>query len=144
MPLGIGEPWFDGLEPALARAMMSIPAARGVEFGRGFGVVKMSGQEHNDPWGGTSSEPILLGEKPDGVLAGLSTGSPIHLSVAFKPPSSIASEQKTLNLESNSIEPLVVKGRHDPVLGPRAVAVVEAMARIIICDLAFRGGFLHA
>ena len=144
MPLGIGEPWFDGLEPALARAMMSIPAARGVEFGRGFGVVNMSGQEHNDPWGGTSSEPILLGEKPDGVLAGLSTGSPIHLSVAFKPPSSIASEQKTLNLESNSIEPLVVKGRHDPVLGPRAVAVVEAMARIIICDLAFRGGFLHA
>jgi chorismate synthase len=144
MPLGVGEPWFDGLEPALARAMMSIPASRGVEFGRGFKVVKMTGIEHNDPWGGTSNEPILVGERPDGILAGLSTGSPIHLSVAFKPPSSISSEQHTLNIETNSIEPLVVKGRHDPVLGPRAVAVVEAMAKIIVCDLAIRGGFLDA
>jgi len=142
LPLGLGEPWFDGIEPALARAMMSIPAARGVTFGRGFGVVEMTGLQHNDSWGGTAEEPILTGEQPDGVLAGLATGSPIHVSVAFKPPSSIASEQHTLNLETNTIEPLVVKGRHDPVLGPRAVAVVESMAKLILCDLALRGGFL--
>jgi chorismate synthase len=142
VPLGLGEPWFDGLEPALARAMVAIPAARGVTFGRGFGVVQMSGLEHNDAWGGTVEHPILTGEKPDGVLAGLATGSPIHVSVAFKPPSSIASKQLTLNLATNSIEPLVVGGRHDPVLGPRAVAVVEAMAKLVLCDLALRGGFL--
>ena len=142
VPLGLGEPWFDGLEPALARAMVAIPAARGVTFGRGFDVVQMSGLEHNDAWGGTVEHPILTGEKPDGVLAGLATGSPIHVSVAFKPPSSIASKQLTLNLATNSIEPLVVGGRHDPVLGPRAVAVVEAMAKLVLCDLALRGGFL--
>ena len=141
-PLGLGEPWFDGLEPALARAMISIPAARGVTFGRGFGVVNMTGKEHNDAWGGTPEHPMLTGDKPDGVLAGLATGSPIHVSVAFKPPSSIASEQHTLNLETGSIEPLVVGGRHDPVLGPRAVAVVESMAKLVLCDLALRGGYL--
>ncbi|RJU83106.1 MAG: chorismate synthase [Candidatus Poseidoniales archaeon] len=144
VPLGLGEPWFDGLEPALARAMMSIPAARGVVFGRGFDVVQMSGLEHNDAWGGSSEHPKLLGVKPDGVLAGLATGSPIHVSIAFKPPSSIASEQHTLNLASGNVEPLVVGGRHDPVLGPRAVAVVEAMAQIVLTDLALRGGFLDA
>ena len=142
LPLGLGEPWFDGIEPALARAMMSIPAARGVTFGRGFAVVGMTGKEHNDSWGGTPNAPVLLGDKPDGVLAGLATGAPIHCSVAFKPPSSIAAKQVTLNINTGSMEPLVVKGRHDPVLGPRAVAVVEAMAMLVLTDLALRGGFI--
>ena len=142
LPLGLGEPWFDGIEPALSRAMMSIPAARGVSFGHGFEVVKMSGSEHNSPWGGTNNNPILEGEKPDGALAGLATGSDLLCSIAFKPPSSIAKAQLTLNLETNEKESLVVKGRHDPVLGPRAVSVVEAMAKLIICDLLIRGGFI--
>jgi len=142
VPLGLGEPWFDGIEPALARALIAIPAARGITFGRGFDVVEMSGLEHNDTWGGTVEHPTLTGEKPDGALAGLATGSPILVSVAFKPPSSIAAEQHTLNLATHSIEPLVISGRHDPVLGPRAVAVVEAMAKLVLCDLALRGGFL--
>jgi chorismate synthase len=84
----------------------------------------------------------LEGEKPDGALAGLSTGSDLLCCIAFKPPSSIAKEQLTLNLNTNQKEVLAVKGRHDPVLGPRAVSVVEAMAKLIICDLAIRGGFL--
>ena len=141
-PLGIGEPWFDGIEPALARAMMAIPAARGVEFGRGFQSTRMTGYDHNDAWGGTAENPVLIGEKPDGVIAGLTTGSVIRCSVAFKPPSSIASSQQILNLATNTIEPLVVGGRHDPVLGPRAVAVVEAMATLVLADLAIRGGFI--
>jgi len=143
LPLGLGEPWFDGLEPALARAMMAIPAARGVEIGHGFGVQTMRGSEHNSPWGGSSEDPVLLGERPDGALAGLSTGAPMHLRVAFKPPSSIPRVQHTLNVKTNQQEPLVVKGRHDPVLGPRAVAVVEAMALLVIADLMIRGGFLN-
>lgn len=142
LPLGVGEPWFDGLEPALARAMMSIPAARGVEFGHGFGVQTMRGSEHNSPWGGTADSPILEGERPDGALAGMATGSPVHVRVAFKPPSSIPQEQVTLNLKTNEKEALTVKGRHDPVLAPRAVAVVEAMATLVLGDLMQRGGFL--
>ena len=142
LPLGVGEPWFDGLEPALARAMMSIPAARGVEFGHGFEVQTMTGSEHNSPWGGTSEDPVLVGEQPDGALAGLATGSPIHVQIAFKPPSSIPQTQITLNVKTNKQEPLTVKGRHDPVLAPRAVAVVEAMAVLVISDLMIRGGFM--
>ena len=141
MPMGIGEPWFDGLEPYLARAMMSIPAARGVEFGEGFAAIEMKGSEHNNPWGGSKDNPVMLGEKPDGALAGLSTGSDFFCKVAFKPPSSIPQEQVTLNLATNEQEPLTVKGRHDPVLAPRAVAVVEAMAKFAVADLALRGGF---
>jgi len=143
LPLGLGEPWFDGIEPALARAMMAIPAARGVEFGRGFNAAKMLGSQHNDAWGGTATEPKLKGESPDGAIAGLASGAPLKINIAFKPPSSIAKPQLTLNLESGIEENLVVKGRHDPVIGPRAVAVVEAMAKFIICDLLIRGGFLN-
>lgn len=142
LPIGVGEPWFDGIEPSLSRALFAIPAVRGVEFGYGFGVVKMNGSTHNSPWGGTSEHPIQLGEQPDGGLAGLSTGSDVRISIAFKPPSSIAKPQPTLNIESNQIEDLVVKGRHDPVLAPRAAPVVEAMCNIIIYDLCKRGGFL--
>ena len=143
LPLGLGEPWFDGIEPALARAMMAIPAARGVEIGHGFGVQTMRGSEHNNPWGGSAEEPVLLGDRPEGALAGLSTGAPMHLRVAFKPPSSIPRVQHTLNMKTNQQEPLIVKGRHDPVLGPRAVAVVEAMALLVIADLMIRGGFAN-
>ena len=143
LPLGVGEPWFDGLEPALARAMLSIPAARGVEFGHGFGVQTMTGSEHNSAWGGTSDAPVMEGERPDGALAGLSTGSPVQVSVAFKPPSSIPQSQMTLNMKTNQQESLTVKGRHDPVLAPRAVAVVEAMAILVVSDLMIRGGFLN-
>ena len=141
LPLGVGEPWFDGIEPAMARAMMAIPAARGVEFGHGFAVQRMTGSEHNSPWGGSAEHPVLTGERPDGALAGLSTGSPMDVRVAFKPPSSIPQEQVTLNLKTDQQEPLLVKGRHDPVLGPRAVAVTEAMAILVVADLLIRGGF---
>ena len=144
LPLGLGEPWFDGLEPALARAMMAVPAARGVEFGSGFAVQTMHGSEHNDMWGGSADAPALEGDRPDGALAGLATGSTVHVRVALKPPSSIPQEQVTLNLASNRQEPLLVKGRHDPVPAPRGVAVVEAMAIVVIADLLVRGGFSDA
>ena len=143
LPLGLGEPWFDGIEPALARAMMAIPAARGIEFGRGFNAVQMRGSQHNDAWSGPVSKPILKGKSPDGAIAGLASGAPLKINIAFKPPSSIARPQLTLNLESGIEENLVVKGRHDPVIGPRAVAVVEAMATFILTDLALRGGYFN-
>jgi len=143
LPMGVGEPWFDGLEPALARAMMAVPAARAVEFGHGTNVVDMRGSVHNDMWGGTAENPQLEGERPDGALAGLASGSPLRLRVSLKPPSSIPQAQTTLNLRTNRKEPLLVKGRHDPVLAPRGVAVVEAMAVLVVTDLMVRGGFLE-
>lgn len=138
LPIGIGEPWFDGIEPALGRAYFAIPACRGVEFGRGFSAVSMTGIEHNSPWGGSSSNPMQTGERPDGSLAGMTSGSDIHARIALKPPSSIAQEQTTLDLEEDAQKQLVVKGRHDPVLGPRGVSVAIAMTKIVLADLILR------
>ena len=138
LPIGLGEPWFDGLEPALGRAYLSIPAARGVAFGQGFQAVRMTGLEHNSPWGGSKEHPIQEGEQPDGSIAGLTSGSDLFAQIAFKPPSSIAHEQTTLDLQDGEKKPLVVKGRHDPVLGPRAVSVARAMTTLVLCDLLLR------
>ena len=101
LPLGLGEPWFDGLEPALARGMMAIPGARAVEFSRGTEASRMRGSEHNDAWHLNGDQPVLSGAEDasaDGALGGRSTGAPMRIIVHFKPPSSIAREQSTLHL----------------------------------------------
>ena len=141
LPLGFGEPWFAGLEPALAHALMAIPGARAVEFGRGVHASRMRGSEHNDPWEATESGPRPAGERADGALGGLATGADLFVRLHLKPPSSIPQEQLTLHLETDEPKPLVVGGRHDPVLAPRVVPVVEAAARLVLCDLALRGGW---
>ena len=138
LPIGIGEPWFDGLEPALAGALMAIPGARAVEFGRGVKAGKMKGSEHNDPW----LDDFTLSDDADGALGGISTGSKLTVTITFKPPSSIAQPQKTWNEGLKEIRELIVKGRHDPVLAPRARMVVEAVARLVLADLGVRGGYI--
>ena len=132
LPLGVGEPWFEGLEPALARGLMAIPGARGVEFGRGRESVTMQGSEHNDAWG---PEHVPVGDDADGALGGMSTGAPLRVRVHFKPPSSISVPQMTLHLPSGEMRELQIGGRHDPVIAPRATPVVEAVCRLIIADL---------
>ena len=132
LPLGVGEPWFEGLEPALARGLMAIPGARGVEFGRGRESVTMHGSEHNDAWG---PEQIPIGNDADGALGGMATGAPLRIRVHFKPPSSISVPQMTLHIPSGEMRELQIGGRHDPVLAPRATPVVEAVCRLIIADL---------
>ncbi len=141
LPIGFGQPWFEGIEPALSHALMAIPAARAIEFGRGTGASKMRGSEHNDVWVSTSEGPNLGGKKPDGALGGMATGADIFVKVHFKPPSSISREQETLNLESGESESLQIIGRHDPVIAPRAVAVVESVARLVLSDLTVKGGW---
>tara|TARA_B100000686_G_C16793320_1_gene980334 strand:+ start:2756 stop:3850 length:1095 start_codon:yes stop_codon:yes gene_type:complete len=145
LPIGVGEPWFDGIEPSLARGMMAIPGARAVEFSNGFKSSIMRGSENNDMWGPGKQSPSLEGSETgeaDGALGGRSTGAPICVIVHFKPPSSIPREQFTLHLPSNEKRTLKVGGRHDPVIGPRAAPVVEAVAMLVICDLGMLGGFL--
>lgn len=138
LPVGLGEPWFDGLEPALARALMAIPAARAVEFGRGVQAGEMRGSQHNDKWG----KGMTLSEGADGALGGMASGAPIKVRITFKPPSGISLPQKTFNEISGVMEELAIKGRHDPVIAPRARPVVEAVARLVIADLAIRGGYI--
>ena len=145
LPIGVGEPWFDGIEPSLARGLMAIPGARAVEFSNGFKSSIMRGSENNDMWEPGTQSPSLEGSETgeaDGALGGRSTGAPICVIVHFKPPSSIPREQFTLHLPSNEKRSLKVGGRHDPVIGPRAAPVVEAVAMLVICDLGMLGGFL--
>lgn len=142
VPVGLGEPVFDALDADLAKAMMAIPGARGVEFGAGFKAARMMGSQHNDPL--TVKEGRIVSEKNDagGVVGGISTGMPIVVRVAFKPTSSIALEQRTVDLRSLSEARLKVGGRHDPCIVPRAVVVVEAMMAIILADHAIRAGLI--
>ena len=137
LPIGVGEPWFDGLEPALARALMAIPAARAIEFGEGISAVKMHGSQHNDSWKNDDGEPSLS-SNADGALGGFSTGATLKIKVHFKPPSSISKSQTTLNIKSGDQEELVVQGRHDPVIGPRAAPVVKSVCELVITDLILR------
>ncbi|MBT6645583.1 MAG: chorismate synthase [Euryarchaeota archaeon] len=142
LPMGLGEPWFDGVEPALARGLMAIPAARAVEFGLGCNVATMSGSEHNSSWEKTSQGPRQNLDSADGALGGFATGSPLNAKITFKHPSSINIPQQTLDLSSGELTTLQVEGRHDPVIAPRAVSVVKAVATIVLCDLAKRGGWI--
>jgi chorismate synthase len=138
VPAGWGEPVFDKLEAELAKAMMSIPAVKGVENGSGFAGTLLSGSEHND----------LFYKRPDGVIGtrtnrsggiqgGISNGEPITLRIAFKPTATIMRPQETVDQDGNPAV-LQPKGRHDPCVLPRAVPIVEAMVALVLADHALR------
>lgn len=137
VPPGLGEPVFDKVEAKLAQAMLSIPATKGFEIGSGFAGTQMLGSRHNDPF-------ILKGEKlgtktnfSGGVQGGITNGEPIVFRVAFKPPATIGIPQRTVDFEGKQTV-LEAKGRHDPCVVPRAVAIVECMAALVIGDFALQ------
>jgi chorismate synthase len=138
MPPGIGDPLYDRLDGDLARAMLSIPATKGVEFGEGFAAADMTGQQHNDPM----SPEGHLSNHAGGILGGISNGEEIRLRVAIKPTSSISSPQQTIDTAGQPVT-IQTKGRHDPCLCPRAVPVVEAMAALVLEDHFKRHEALH-
>ena len=135
LPIGIGDPWFDGIEPALSKGLFGIPAVRAVEFGNGVKSSLMRGSEHNSVWESGENNTPIQSEGGDGAIGGITTGSDIRIRVHFKPPSSIPTVQNTLHLPSGELRPLVVGGRHDPVLAPRAAPVVQGVVRFLIADL---------
>ena len=135
LPIGIGDPWFDGIEPALSKGLFGIPAVRAVEFGYGVKSSLMRGSEHNSVWESGENNTPIQSEGGDGAIGGITTGSDIRIRVHFKPPSSIPTIQNTLHLPSGELRPLVVRGRHDPVLAPRATPVVQGVVRFLIADL---------
>lgn len=138
VPAGIGEPVFDKLDASLARAVMSIGAVKGFEIGDGFATAKSRGSQNNDAFCTDEGGQIRkVTNHSGGILGGISDGSDIVLRAAFKPTPSISREQHTVNQMGENVA-ISIKGRHDPVVVPRAVVVVEAMAALTVADLLLR------
>jgi len=134
IPEGLGDPVFDKCEALLARAIMSIGAVKGIEIGSGFDAAEMTGYEHNDFYRYHEGEINKLTNNAGGTLGGITDGSEILLKAAVKPTPSIEKTQKAVNKSGENIE-LNIHGRHDPIIVPRAVVVVEAMAALTLADL---------
>ncbi|NLM60917.1 MAG: chorismate synthase [Clostridiales bacterium] len=135
LPVGLGEPIFDGVENRLAAAIFGIPGVRGIEFGTGFAAAGMRGSEHNDAWVTDGDRVVTSTNHHGGIIGGLTTGMPIILRVAFKPTSSIGIRQRSVNLAENRNCDLTIHGRHDPCIAVRAVPVVEAAVAVTLLDI---------
>jgi chorismate synthase len=133
VPPGLGEPVFDKLEADLAKAMLSLPAAKGFEIGSGFAGIRMKGSEHNDPFTSEDRRVRTTSNRSGGVQGGISNGEDIVLRVAFKPTATIRKPQQTVNRAGEAVV-LEAQGRHDPCVLPRAVPIVEAMACLVLAD----------
>lgn len=134
MPTGVGEPVFDKLDALLAQSVMSIGAVKGVEIGDGFAAAESFGSGFNDSFCMKEGSVAKRTNHAGGILGGISDGSDIILRAAFKPTPSIAGKQQTVNRDGEEIE-IEIRGRHDPIIVPRAVVVVESMVSITVLDL---------
>ena len=129
-PVGLGEPVFDKLHADLGKAMLSINAVKGFEYGSGFEGTELKGSEHNDSF---NSDGKTKTNNSGGIQGGISNGMDIYFNVAFKPVATIMKAQKTIDSKNNVVE-MTGKGRHDPCVVPRAVPIVEAMAALVLVD----------
>lgn len=135
LPAGLGDPIYEKLDAQLAKAMLSIPASKGIEFGEGFHAATMTGSAHNDLFVATEGRIRPTTNHAGGLLGGISNGEPLCCRVAFKPTSSIRKPLPTVDLEGNPTEFAWPKtARHDPCVAIRAVPVVEAMAALVLVD----------
>jgi chorismate synthase len=141
-PVGLGEPFFDSIESEIAHLAFSVPAVKGVEFGAGFAAAAMRGSTHNDSFAWKEGRVVTRTNHAGGILGGLATGMPIVFRAVVKPTSSIARPQRTVNLSTHEEQDVVVTGRHDPCIVPRAVVVLESIAACAIAELAMEGGYL--
>jgi chorismate synthase len=130
VPIGLGEPVFDKLHAQLGKAMLSINAVKGFEYGAGFCSTKMKGSEHNDLFNEDGSTKTNLS---GGIQGGISNGMDIYFRVAFKPVATIIQKQEALNNSGDLVE-MQGKGRHDPCVVPRAVPIIESMAALVLAD----------
>jgi chorismate synthase len=130
VPVGLGEPAFDKLHAELGKAMLSINAVKGFEYGSGFSGTQMKGSEHNDLF---NTDGTTQTNRSGGIQGGISNGMDIYFKIAFKPVATIMQNQETINAQGEKVE-MQGKGRHDPCVVPRAVPIVEAMAALVLAD----------
>ena len=141
LPVGLGEPMFGGVEGRIAQIVYGIPAVKGVEFGIGFEAANLRGSENNDPFRMENGKVVTATNHCGGILGGITNGMPLLFRAAIKPTPSISQVQQSVSLSLGETRELVVKGRHDPCIVPRAVPVVEAAAAIAIFDLLLQNGW---
>lgn len=133
-PPGLGEPVFDKLDAELAKAMLSLPAAKGFEIGSGFEGTLLTGLEHNDPFRVIDGKVRAVTNRSGGVQGGMSNGEPIVFRTAFKPVATVMHPQDTVTIAPHENTTLKGRGRHDPCVLPRAVPIVEAMTWLVLAD----------
>jgi chorismate synthase len=136
-PVGLGEPVFDKLHAELGKAMLSINAVKGFEYGSGFAGVELRGSQHNDEFVNESGRIRTKTNHSGGIQGGISNGEDIYFNVAFKPVATIMQDQRSVDKEGNEAT-VSGKGRHDPCVVPRAVPIVEAMAALVLADFLLR------
>lgn len=134
LPVGLGEHMFYGIENTLCRVLFAIPALKGVEFGAGFGAAELFGSTNNDPFCMDGDTVTTRTNNHGGILGGMTSGMPLLFRCAFKPTPSIGMPQQSVSLSAKQNTTLIIKGRHDPCVVPRAVPVVEAAAAIALYD----------
>ena len=132
---GIGEPMFDGVEGVIAKAVFGVPAIKGIEFGKGFELSKMRGSQSNDPFEYKDGKVVTKTNNCGGILGGITNGMPVIFKAGVKPTPSISMEQDTVDLQKKENAKLVINGRHDPCIVPRAVPVIEAVTAVAIINL---------
>lgn len=143
LPVGAGNPMFDGTENLIASLCFGIPAMKGIEFGAGFAASRRRGSQNNDPFYYDENGQVRTrSNNAGGILGGITNGMPLVFRMAFKPTSSISKEQDTVNLETGKNAKLVIHGRHDPCIVPRAAAAVEAAACVAVLELLAQSGLL--
>lgn len=133
VPVGLGEPVFDKLHAELGKAMLSINAVKGFEYGSGFEGIKMRGSQHNDAFYKERDTILTRTNYSGGIQGGISNGAPIYFRVAFKPVATIMQDQESVDKDGNPVT-VSGKGRHDPCVVPRAVPIVESMAALVLAD----------
>ena len=134
LPVGWGDPMFGGMENRIAQVVFGIPAVKGIEFGAGFAAANLRGSENNDAYTMEKGQVKTLTNNHGGILGGITTGMPLVFRAAVKPTPSIGKEQQSVSLSRKENQKLVVHGRHDPCIVPRAVPVMEAAAAVAIYD----------
>ncbi len=137
-PVGLGEPVFDKLHAELGKAMLSINAVKGFEYGSGFEGIKLRGSQHNDEFYNDGGRIRTKTNHSGGIQGGISNGEDIYFNVAFKPVATIMQDQPSVDKQGNETT-VSGKGRHDPCVVPRAVPIVEAMAALVLVDFVLRG-----
>ena len=135
VPAGVGEPWFDTLESVLAHGIFSIPAVKGIEFGKGFAFAEMMGSEANDSFEVKDGEVVTKTNNNGGINGGITNGMPILFNTVIKPTPSIYKLQDTVNMKTKENVAFQIEGRHDPAIIHRARVVVDSMTALVLADM---------